>query len=242
VIELIPAKKKNSLQIILHHRNTVLLPEHASVLLEQLDACFSSFLTESEATTFDFSGFKKELLSISNENPLVIGEENNDYLLHTAFEKHAQVNGSKVALEFLHGDGKLEKLTFTEMNQAANKVAHFLISKGVSRDDAVPLCLEKSPSYYVAVLGAMKAGAAFTPIDSTAPDQRKKVMFTELEAKLVFGNSKTINNLKQLGISAEVVDIDFIISGSGKTENPVLNDLTPDCLVYRLYTSGMFHR
>ncbi|RPA83004.1 hypothetical protein BJ508DRAFT_77443 [Ascobolus immersus RN42] len=238
VIELIPTKKNNTLQIIMHHRNTVILPEHASVLLEQLDACFASFLTEAESTVFDFSGFSKQLLSISNENYLVLGEENNDYLLHTAFEKHAQTNGSKVALEFLHDDDKLQKLTFAEMNQAANRVAHFILAKGISRDEAVPLCLEKSPSYYIAVLGAMKAGAAFTPIDSTAPDQRKKLMINELGAKLVFANSKTIKNLGELGVSAEVVDIDSVISGTGQKENPVVKDLTPECLVYRLYTSG----
>lgn len=177
------------------------------------------------------------LLSTANTEPLRATDSEHD-LLHSGFERHARQNPSRVALEYLNSDGTLATWTFEELNHAANQVAHYLASLGLARDEAVPLCLEKSPIFYICVLGVLKAGCAFTPIDPSLPSQRKHFMIEELKAKIVLADHTTI---KGLSLPAVVKEIDIegaLIAKPQPITNPEVKDLSSRCLAYRLYTSG----
>lgn len=157
--------------------------------------------------------------------------------MHSEFEHHAQESPSRNALEYLSKDGEVTSWTFKKLNQAANRVSHYLISKGLKRDDAVPLCLEKSPMFYICVLGVLKAGSAFTPIDPSLPEQRKRFMIEELGANLVLATKATSRDLK-IPEGVELVDIAGEDLSSLPDSNPVIRDLKENCLAYRIYTSG----
>lgn len=169
----------------------------------------------------------------ANGKPLKLEGEGYD-LLHSEFERHARENPSHVALEFLDNDCKITSWTFRELNEAANRVAHYLVSLGLKRDEAVPLCLEKSPLFYICILGVLKAGCAFTPIDPTLPDQRKMFMVEELGARVVLVTAATAGGMGRVAM----VDVESGVMDSQPVTNLNISGLTPRCLAYRLYTSG----
>ena len=77
------------------------------------------------------------------------------------------------------------QLTYHELNQQANQLAHYLRSLGVGPETLVGLCLERSPELVVAVLGILKAGGAYVPIDPTYPSKRLSFMVQDCHAALI---------------------------------------------------------
>ncbi|CUS14787.1 unnamed protein product [Tuber aestivum] len=217
VVELVPSRKTDTLEIALHFRRDILLGEHVDVLVRLLNCAIVSSLSQPSNSATDFMSFDQNFLSCANSIPVNIYDERSPGLLHSEFERHAEEGSSRNALEYLNKDGEIATWTFGKLNQEANRVAHYLISKGMKRDDAVPLCLEKSPMFYICVLGVLKAGSAFTPIDPSLPEQRKRFMIEEL---------------------VELVDITSEDLSSWPNSNPIIEDLREDCLAYRIYTSG----
>ncbi|MGD8650022.1 MAG: condensation domain-containing protein, partial [Desulfobacterales bacterium] len=84
-----------------------------------------------------------------------------------AFESRAKLTPTETALIFA---GK--PLTFTELNRRANQVAHYLKKQGIRRGNFVAICMERSAEMVVALLGVLKAGAAYLPLDPTYPPER----------------------------------------------------------------------
>ena len=67
-------------------------------------------------------------------------------------------------------------ITYRELDERANRLAHHLREQGVEADTPVALCLERSPELIVAILGILKAGAGYLPLDPTYPDTRLAYM------------------------------------------------------------------
>lgn len=207
------------------------------MILRQLDGVIISSLTNPTQLASDFSSFDPAILSMANVR-LLHPTETGHELLHSELERHARENPSRNALEYLNNDGTVAVWTFEKFNQAANQVAHYLISLGLKRDEAVPLCLGKSPIFYICVLGLLKAGCAFTPIDPNLPSQRKIFMIEELGAKVVLTDLATAKNLL-LPAQVKAIDIEDALRAKFQPiTNPEVLDLSPGCLAYRLYTSG----
>lgn len=210
------------------------------MLLRQLDGAIVSSLANPTQLAVDFSSFDPALLSMANSRLLHTTDDSHE-LLHSEFERHAHDTPSRNALEYLNNDGTVAAWTFEKLNQAANQVAHYLISLGLKRDEAIPMCLEKSPVFYICVLGVLKAGCAFTPIDPSLPPQRKLFMIEELGAKVVLTDPTTAKDLL-LPPQVRVVDIDDVLRAKSQPiTDPEVPDLSPECLAYRLYTSGKLY-
>ncbi|MGW6447414.1 amino acid adenylation domain-containing protein [Lentzea sp. NPDC055074] len=90
-----------------------------------------------------------------------------DRSLADLFEEQAQARPDEVAL--VSGD---ERLTFAEVDAWANQVAHKVLEHGVGRGDLVGVLVERSPAFVVALLGVLKTGAAYVPLDPAHPVQR----------------------------------------------------------------------
>ncbi|EWC46204.1 hypothetical protein DRE_04582 [Drechslerella stenobrocha 248] len=206
--------------------------------------CFLGSLSfESSASSHHptrFANLQPEFLSIcqpSGSAPVDTSDKN--LWIHHLFEGHAAATPDSVCLEFLSDHtGEVESWTFKELNETANRIAHLILKAGIARDEAVPVCLEKSLFYYAAILAAMKAGVPFTPIDPLVPIARKKFMIEELEARFVLS---TPNHFAELGLDSNVNLLDLSNEESLRRlspQNPQVADLTERCLAYRLYTSG----
>ena len=101
-------------------------------------------------------------------------------ILPDLFEAQAAATPDAPALHFRH-----ETLSFAELNARANRLAHLLQDKGVGPDDIVAVLLPRTPQAVIALLGILKAGAAYLPIDPTYPPERILYMIEDSGARLV---------------------------------------------------------
>ena len=100
--------------------------------------------------------------------------------LHHVFEETAAAHGDRTALT--HGT---QSLTYAELDERANRLAHALIAAGVRPGDRVGLLLERTPDVLVSVLGVLKSGAAYVPVDLSAPEDRAAAVFGDTGVALV---------------------------------------------------------
>ena len=129
------------------------------------------------------------------------------------------------------------QLTYHELNQQANQLAHYLRSLGVGPETLVGLCLERSPELVVAVLGILKAGGAYVPLDPTYPSKRLSFMVQDCHAALILTHSRFLDQLGEAQTRVVCVDkCKRAISAEGNKNLAI--EMTPDQPLYVLYTSG----
>ncbi len=164
------------------------------------------------------------------QRPAIVEVADDKPLLHGLIEQQAEQTPNAVAVVF---DDNV--LTYQQLNQQANQLAHGLIARGVLPGDIVAVCLERSVELVVSLLAIVKAGAAYLPLDTAAPQARLAQIETDSSAKLVLTNDAGIKHFK-MGVL--VSDVQSDASRSAVITNPEISDLTPEDLAYVIYTSG----
>src|SRR5262249_37532299 len=101
-------------------------------------------------------------------------------LIHHLFEEQAANGGGSIAV--VH-EGK--GLTYGSLNERANRLARYLRKKGVGPDTLVAVCVERSLDMIVGLLGVLKAGGAYIPLDPSYPRERLADMLDDASPKLV---------------------------------------------------------
>ena len=94
-----------------------------------------------------------------------------------------------------------QQLTYLRLNERSNQLAHYLRCKGVTAETLVPICLERSPEMIIAILGVLKAGAAYVPIDPQYPADRIGYMLTDTAAQHLICSSATLGKLPDANAS-----------------------------------------
>ncbi|MDX3853441.1 non-ribosomal peptide synthetase [Streptomyces sp. AK02-01A] len=158
-----------------------------------------------------------------------------DKTLHGVFEEMAAAWPDEVAVVY-----RETRLTYRQLNERANQLAHFLRSVAELRpNDLVGLVLDKSELMITAILAVWKAGAAYVPIDPGYPDDRVAFMLEDTRARLVLTNQTHGERLRGLPIAAgpRVLDIERLPLSERSEENPVTAVRSTD-LAYAIYTSG----
>ena len=129
------------------------------------------------------------------------------------------------------------QLTYNELNQQANQLAHYLRSLGVGPETLVGLCLERSLELVIAVLGILKAGGAYVPLDPTYPGKRLSFLVQDCHAALILTHSRFLDQLGEAQTRVVCVDkCKRAISAEGNKNLAI--EMTPDQPLYVLYTSG----
>ena len=142
-------------------------------------------------------------------------------LLNKLFERQVELYGDKTAL--ITEDGEL---TYDELNRKANRIANALIKRGVNVEDRIMFILNRDSRLIITILGIIKAGCAFIPVDPEYPKDR-------IEHVLEDSNSRYIITKSDV---PKALDIDKLLMEDNE-ENPEPS-LTPDNLCYLIYTSG----
>lgn len=155
--------------------------------------------------------------------------------VHKLFEKTADHVKDNIALSM---DGHV--LSYRELECLSNKISHALINEGVSPGDIVGVCLTRSPELVATVLGILKSGAAYLPLDPEYPSERLKYMADHSRVKIIIAHEKFISifkdslidiliyeniNLNQFSpyqaiIEESKIDLAYVIYTSGSTGNP----------------------
>ncbi|MGW7329069.1 amino acid adenylation domain-containing protein [Streptomyces sp. NPDC054840] len=157
--------------------------------------------------------------------------------LHGLFEARAAARPERTAVVTASGG----TLTYAELDEQANRVARALRAEGVGPDDRVAVMMERGPRLPVALLGILKAGSAYVPVDPDHPAERVDFLLRDSRAKLVIVDSGPADPLPGFdGPTAllphvPVRQIDDLLTGSGAPVEPVA---TSRNLAYVIYTSG----
>ncbi|WP_062983190.1 non-ribosomal peptide synthetase [Nocardia anaemiae] len=120
------------------------------------------------------------------------------------------------------------ELSYAELNRRANRLAHWLIGQGLGTEDIVGLRLSNSVEFVVAVLGVLKSGAAYLPIDPAYPDDRIDYLVEDAAPRLVLGRVELD--------AAESAAAELPETDPGGTDR--VRPLLPGHLAYVIYTSG----
>ncbi len=150
---------------------------------------------------------------------------------HQMFEKHAAARPEAEAVQY-----DSTTLTYGELDRLSNQLANYLKSVGVGPDIPVALCLKRSPSMVIAVLGVLKAGGAYVPLDPEDPLERLSMILDETKAPVVLTESSLAERLPSHWGQTLCLDTDWddVSAQPADTRNSV----QADNLAYVIYTSG----
>jgi len=149
--------------------------------------------------------------------------------LHGLIEAQVERTPDAVAVKAEEG-----MLSYRQLNDQANRLAHHLIGLGVKPDDRIAICVERGLSMVVGLLAILKAGGAYVPVDPDYPAERVRHMLSDSAplAVLVHGATRHVPE------SGRVIDLDQPTWDAQPASNPLVAALTPRHLAYVIYTSG----
>ncbi len=157
--------------------------------------------------------------------------------LHHAFMERAAQKGDQHAAIF-SGDGHEPRaLTYDELNRRSNQVARYLMDRGVGRNQAVGLFVQRSLELVVGVLGILKSGACIAPMDPTYPAERLIYMMGNAEMQWILVTSETAQHLPENPCQTLSLDTQWPEIAAASAED-VRVELDLDELYYIIYTSG----
>jgi amino acid adenylation domain-containing protein len=136
-----------------------------------------------------------------------------------------------------------QKLSYRELNERANRLAHLLIGMGIGPEDLVALALPRSPEMVVALLGVLKAGAAYLPLDPDYPTERLALMLEDALPALLLCLSETPERLPEyprrlLLDHPELVERLAYSANTDPGNRERVRQLRPRNPAYVIYTSG----
>src|SRR5581483_1746574 len=147
----------------------------------------------------------------------------------------AQVASTATAVAVVYGD---RSLTYQELNTRANQLAWYLQARGVGPGERVGICIERSPEMLWAVLGVLKAGAAYVPLDPSHPAERLAFVLADVAPALVLTRQCFAERLPS---RTDIVCLDLVQKEIALEPGRNLDQHTRtegDALAYIIYTSG----
>lgn len=149
-----------------------------------------------------------------------------------AFEEQVERTPQNTAIT-LQG----RELTYAELNAHANRIAHRLQKLGVGPETVVALCTQRSLESVIGMLGILKAGGIYVPLDLDHPEDRLAFILKDCCAAMVVTQEKHAGMLSKYGIEVVSFDVDADLAPEEREENP-MSDVAPENLAYMMYTSG----
>ncbi|MGY0035001.1 non-ribosomal peptide synthetase [Pedobacter sp. NJ-S-72] len=132
-----------------------------------------------------------------------------------------------------------QSLSYKELDERANQLAHYLTIKGVTTETLVPICLGRSLEMIIGIFGVLKAGAAYVPIDPDYPASRISYILEDTAASVIITDGNSKPKLPELADHIEVIALDEEWHEIGAhAKGPVGTSLTDENLAYVIYTSG----
>ena len=155
--------------------------------------------------------------------------------IHELFEVQTAKTPEAIAVEY---DGV--HLSYAKLNQQANRLAAHLIAIGIKPETSVGLLMERSPDLIVCLMGILKAGGSYLPLDPAYPEERIRYMLENSRAPVLIIHTPTLRMVS--GDSIHVLNFDNYHSWRGDTNkescNPINTHVQEKNLAYILYTSG----
>lgn len=151
--------------------------------------------------------------------------------IHQLFESKAKQRANEIALSF-----RGNEITYAELDNRANQVANKLQQLGAKPDTRIGLFVGRSIEMIIGLLGILKSGAAYVPLDPAYPRDRVALMIEDANAPILVTVTKLGDELPTN--SALVVCLDEVINNQTIVSTPVASNVSADNLAYVIYTSG----
>jgi amino acid adenylation domain-containing protein len=155
-----------------------------------------------------------------------------DVCLHELFATQVERTPDAVAMAF-----EDRQLTYRELNRDANRLAHYLATLGVGPGVLVGLCLPRSLEWIVGLLGILKAGGVYLPLDPTYPKGRLAFMLADARVSVVLTHTRLVALFPERGIRFVCLDAERELLARQRPGNP-LNRVSSADLAGVIYTSG----
>jgi len=167
---------------------------------------------------------KQKLLHVFNEPAL--GQDSDDTITKI-FKEVVNTYEDKDAVIF-----KDERITYKILDESSNKIANYLVHCGVLNDDYVGLICDRGIHMIISMLGIIKAGAAYVPIDPTFPQKRIDYIIEDCKPKMI------LTTIKEAALSINTINIKEILLGEKESNYSNKIKLKNNNLAYLIYTSG----
>jgi amino acid adenylation domain-containing protein len=151
--------------------------------------------------------------------------------IHQLFEVQSARTPDAVAVQF----GELQ-ITYGELNRRANQLGYYLRQAGTKPDSRIGICIHRSLEMIVGLLGIMKAGAAYVPLDPAYPRERLDFMLQDSGAELLI-TEEGLESISRGGAKIVYIDRDWPAIAQQDSQNPQ-SDVKPENLSYVIFTSG----
>ncbi len=206
----------DDIQRMLGHLQTLLrnLPDYPAAEISNLP-----LMTDSE---------RQEIVEWWNDTTVSYGVDS----VLTMFARQVARSPAAIAVEF---EG--QTLSYRELNGRANRLAHYLRGLGVEADNRVGICIDRSLEMAVAVLGVLKAGAAYVPLDPSYPSERLAFMLADAQCKVVLTSKLLASTLSPASDCLLRLDEDWDRVASESAED-LQTQFDRENLAYVIYTSG----
>ena len=202
------------------------LLRHVQTLLESLEMqCHVPLATVSLLSLAE----QQQALTGWNETGMAYSRE---LCVHQLFE--AQVAHNPTAVAAVCGD---VLLTYEDLNRRANHLAHHLQARGIKVGTLVGICVERSLDFIVGLLGILKLGAAYVPLDLAYPKERLVFMLEDAQISILLTQQRLLEKLPHNGVEICCLDTD-LLAASAQDEENLVNQVTAEDLAYVIYTSG----
>ncbi|WP_349409514.1 amino acid adenylation domain-containing protein [Pseudalkalibacillus sp. SCS-8] len=229
-LALIGAEKKDTISFRLEYSNILFKRDSMVAFIDH----FINLIKNSA------SGLRNQLSEIEiitkQERNLILNEFNatttlypREKTLKDLFEEQCVIKPDKKALVYNN-----QSMTYKALNERANQVARYLIDEGVKHETVVGISMIQGFDRVAAILGVIKAGGAFLPIDETYPDERIDFMLKDSNARIVVSDTSLTN----LDYTGKVVNIQSQDIYKREISDVHTLSVSPESLAYIMYTSG----
>ncbi|RFT63252.1 amino acid adenylation domain-containing protein, partial [Bacillus clarus] len=171
---------------------------------------------------------QKQLLEGWNDTDAVYAHES---MIHELFEQQVARTPEAVAVMYEGG-----QLTYQELNEKANQLAHYLQKRDIGPESLVGICVERSPDMIIGLLGILKAGGAYVPLDPSYPENRLRYILENSQIQVLL-TKEALQGWLPEGIQAICLDRDQAAISKESSVAPV-SGVTANNLAYIIYTSG----
>src|SRR5579871_2685752 len=231
-LSLIATESASGLNLTLEYSTDLFQTDRMERMLAHFQNLLQSIVTEPQLPVSRLnllSETERHQLLVEYNTPQIYFQP--ELCLHQLIQHRVAQTPEAIAVTF-----EDQHLTYQQLNARANQLAHYLIDQGVGPDRLVGLYVERSLEMVVGILGILKAGAAYLPLDPSYPQERIAYMLEDSQAALLLIQRSLQQNLTELPVPSFCLDTEAEILASYPTEDPETS-VTPDNLAYVIYTS-----
>lgn len=216
----------------------VLPREQVNLLLAQMHSLVECAIKEPEVSVeLLCRGLPPSQLSIANPSPVRYAMDGG---LPALIEAQAKEHPDRTAVAFArsldNSSADISTLSYRELNERANQLAHCLLARGVLPDELICICMEKSLDAYIAILAIVKTGAAYLPVVPETPANRLKQILDGGRVRICLSDAETSGSIRSIEI-CKVFDVTAEDVSKYSKLSPEV-PLCPGNLFYAVFTSG----